>query len=138
MLKYVVTLLCFLSFDVQRKPPSAENSFLGTWHGTSVCVDRTTDTACKDEEVVYVVKAIPSVRDTVEMEAFKIINGERVSMGTLNPAYSQASRQWTFELGARVRAVWAFQVKDSTLTGTLSELPSKRLIRRAYASRVNE
>ena len=134
---FVIILFFLLSPGTQQKTPSPENSFIGTWHGTSICVDRMTDGACKDEEVVYVVKGIRSVRDTVEMEAFKIINGERVSMGTMNPAYSHGSHLWTFELDTRVHAFWAFQVNDSTVNGTLAELPSKRLIRKVHAGRIN-
>ena len=95
-------LILFLLFSpgTQQNKPSAVHSFVGTWHGTSICVDRTTDSACRDEEVVYVVKGISSVRDIVAMEAFKIINGERVPMGAMNFAYSQNSHEWTFELNA--------------------------------------
>ena len=138
MPQFIFVLLCLLPPGVQDKTPTTENSFIGSWHGTSICVDRKMDIACRDEEVVYVVKSIPSVRDTVAMEAFKIINGERVSMGILNPIYLHGSHEWTFELGARVHAVWTFQVSDSTLNGTLAELPSKRLIRRVLANRVND
>ena len=138
MFRFMIFLLCFLRPGVQQKTLTADKSFLGTWHGTSICVDRNRDTACKDEEVVYVVKAIRSVRDTVEMEAFKIINGQRVSMGVANIAYSQRSHVWSFELLARVHAVWAFQVNDSTLDGRLVELPSKRLIRKVHANRITE
>jgi hypothetical protein len=138
MFQLMIILLCLLPPGRQDKTLPGVNSFLGTWHGTSLCVDRNTDTACKDEEVAYDVKGIPSVRDTVEMEAFKIINGQRVSMGVLRLSYSQGSHSWSFELAARVHAVWTFQVTDSTLNGTLAELPSKRLIRRVHANRINE
>jgi hypothetical protein len=138
MNQILIVVLLALYPGMQQNTPSTENRFIGTWHGTSVCVDRKTDTACKDEEVVYVVKGIRAVRDTVEMEAFKIINGERLSMGMMRPAYSQVSGFWTFELAARVHALWAFQVKDSTVNGTLVELPLKRLIRQVHASRIKD
>ena len=138
MKNFAVIFLLALSPLIQQKTPSLGNQFIGSWHGTSICVDRKTDTACKDEEVVYVVKRIPSVRDTVEMEAFKIINSERVSMGTLNLQFSRSTDMWTFELAARAHALWAFQVKDSTITGTLLEMPSKRLIRQVQANRVHQ
>ena len=138
MNEFVIILFFFLSPGMQQKTPSAGNSFVGTWHGTSICVDHERDSACKDEEVVYVVKGIRSVRDTVEMEAFKIINGERVSMGTMKLAYSEASHLWTFELVTRVHAFWAYEVNDSTANGTLAELPSNRLIRKVFVSRINE
>ncbi len=97
MMKILITLIFILSSGTGQKSQPAEYSLLGTWHGTSICVDPQRDSACKDEEVVYVVNGIPSVRDTVEMEAFKIINDQRVSMGILSLAHSQGSRLWTVE-----------------------------------------
>ncbi len=138
MYHFVIILFFLLSSVTQQKTPAAQNSLIGTWHGTSICVDRERDSACKDEEVVYVVKRIPSTRDTVEMEAFKIINGHRVSMGTMNFVYTRGSHSWTYALIARVHALWTYQASDSTLIGTLAELPSKRLMRRVYAHRVYE
>ena len=138
-MNHVLILVLFsLLYGLHQDTPTIEHRFVGTWHGTSVCVDRKTDTACRDEEVVYVVKGIPSVRDTVDMEAFKITNGERVSMGMMRFAYSRGSDTWTFELAGRIHALWAFQVKDSTANGSLVELPSKRLIRVVHAGRVKE
>ncbi len=138
MNQVLILVLFSLYPGVHQNTPSLENRFVGTWHGTSVCADRKTDTSCKDEEVVYVVKGIPVVRDTVDMEAFKIINGERVTMGMMRFAYSRGSDRWTFELAGRVHALWAFQVSDSTASGSLVELPSKRLIRVVRANRIRE
>ncbi len=131
-------LFCVLTPGLQQKTAPAKSPLLGTWHGSSLCVDHNRDAACKDEEVVYVVTGLPSIRDTVEMEAFKIINGQRVSMGLLRPARLPGSQSWSCELATRVHAVWTFQAKDSTLTGTLAELPSKRLIRKVNATRITE
>ncbi len=137
MYQFVFILSCFLITGRQQKTVSVENSFIGTWHGSSICADPQKDRACKDEEVVYVVKEINSVPDTVEMEAFKIINGKRVSMGLLRPGYSRNSNLWRYELDTRVHAEWSFQVNGSKLIGTLKELPSRRLIRNVNASRIN-
>lgn len=136
MYQIIIMLLYLFSPGIQQKTPFVQSSFLGTWHGFSICVDRNRDPACSDEEVVYVVKDIPSVHDTVQMEAFKMINGQRISMGVLHLGYSQSSHVWSFELISRVHAVWTFQVIDSTVNGTLKELPSMRLIRKVHANRV--
>jgi hypothetical protein len=138
MNQFLIVVLLFLCPGMPQNTPSPENRFIGTWHGTSICVDRKTDTACKDEEVVYVVKGLPAIRDTVEMEAFKIVNGERLSMGMMRLAHSQRFDLWSFEVAARVHALWAFQAKDSTVNGTLAELPLKRLIRQVHARRIKE
>lgn len=138
MNQFLIVLLFSFSPGMQQKTPPTENGFIGTWHGASICVDCKLDAACKDEEVVYVVKGIHAVQDTVEMEAYKIVDGERVSMGVMRPGYSRGSDVWAFELAARVHALWTFQVKDSTVSGTLVELPSKRLIRAVHVSRFME
>lgn len=120
-----------------NKPQTSSVEYLveKEWHGTSICVDPKTDTACKDEEVIFVFKSIGSVRDTINLEAFKIIKSERISMGTMNIVYSQSSGVWTFELNARIHALWSFRQIDSTVSGTLIELPSKRLIRKVHLTR---
>lgn len=138
MQQFLIIWLFALPFGIQQTAPWAGNRFIGTWHGTSTCVDPGRDTACKDEEVVYVVKGIRSVQDSVEMEAFKLINGKRVSMGAMSLGYSQRTDVWSFELATRVHALWSFQVKDSSVDGTLVELPSKRMIRNVHANRINE
>ena len=109
---------------------------LGTWRGTSVCVDRRADPACGDEEVVYVVDSAAGPRGPVRMRADKIVNGLRESMGALRLAYDSTTRSWSAELTLRLRVRWSFTPKDDQLAGTLVEVPSGRLIRRISARRV--
>src|SRR5205085_12209201 len=42
-------------------------SILGTWRGTSTCVDKENHPACNDEIVIYDVRAVPNARDTVTL-----------------------------------------------------------------------
>jgi len=43
-------LLALLVFQAPETPAAR---ILGTWHGTSICVDREADRACGDEAVIY-------------------------------------------------------------------------------------
>ena len=45
-------------------------------------VPRSFRPACRDEQVVYVVKPAEADRNAVSIAAYKIVNGERVLMGT--------------------------------------------------------
>jgi hypothetical protein len=53
---------------------------IGSWRGTSQCVDKMHFPACKDEQVIYDVVAKGRARDTVTVRADKIVNGVREFM----------------------------------------------------------
>ena len=54
---------------------------IGTWHGTSICVDPWTDTACHDEEVIYVVDAPSRAGGPVRLHMDKVVHGMLEDMG---------------------------------------------------------
>src|ERR1044072_7087199 len=41
------------AFLFLQAPGTPASAILGTWRGTSICVDRATDRSCRDETVVY-------------------------------------------------------------------------------------
>jgi hypothetical protein len=104
---------------------------VGTWSGSSVCVDRQAAPACKDEQVVYGIKANPGKANTATAEAFKIVDGKRVSMGPLEFARDAKSGSWTSVLETpQVHALWRFAVDGAMLKGTLTLLPSEAVVRK--------
>jgi hypothetical protein len=115
--------------------PGPVAAILGTWHGTSTCVDRARDTACHDEEVIYQVDSAAGPTGPVRMVADKVVNGSRESMGELWLRYDTTTRAWSAELRARFHMRWSFEPNGDEMSGTLSELPSGRLIRRVAARR---
>ena len=120
---------------IAAAPPSAER-ILGTWRGTSICVDHATDRACKDERVVYVFRPVEGRPDSVQLEASKIVNGELQLMGVLGlkrDSLDVWSHEFTTPSGFHGR--WAYKVRSSGLSGTLVELPSRRRVRRVAVRR---
>lgn len=107
------------------------DEIVGTWHGTSACVDRRAAPACTNEEVIYEIAASPGHPDAVTVTADKIVDGKRVPMGSLDFTLEATSRSWTSELETpRTHALWRLSVSGTTLSGTLTLLPSKAVVRR--------
>jgi hypothetical protein len=125
-----------LALVVFQTPDQPAARILGTWHGTSTCVDRQVDRACGDEEVIYVIDSAAGPRGPVRMAADKLVNGVRQPMGELRLEYDAPSRTWSVDLDARFRARWSFRPQGEDLLGTLTELPGGRLVRRVTAHRV--
>ncbi len=48
---------------------------VGTWRGTSACVDRQAALACTDEEVIYEIVVSPGRPDSVTVTADKVVDG---------------------------------------------------------------
>ena len=104
---------------------------VGTWRGTSACVDRQAAPACTDEEVIYEIVVSPGRPDSVTVAADKVVDGKRVPMGSFDFTLEATSRSWTSELETpRMHALWRLSVSGTTLSGTLTLLPSKAVVRR--------
>lgn len=108
----------------------------GTWSGSSVCVDRQAAPGCHDEQVVYGIDANNGKPNTVTAKADKVIDGKRVSMGDLEFTHDASSGSWTSEVDRpQVHALWRLAVDGATLTGTLTSLPSKAVLRKVELRR---
>ena len=107
------------------------DEIVGTWRGSSVCVDRQAAPACNDEQVVYEIGANPGRPNTVAVQADKVVEGKRVPMGVLDFTHNAESGAWTAELDTpRLHALWRLTVNGEMLTGTMTLLPSKAVVRR--------
>jgi hypothetical protein len=103
---------------------------VGTWSGSSVCVDRQAAPACNDEQVVYEIVS-SGKPNTVSVKADKVVDGKRLPMGDLEFIHDAKSGSWTSELDTpRVHALWRLTVNGAKLTGTLTLLPSKAVVRK--------
>jgi len=122
------------SLSAQAAPGPAD-TILGTWRGSSTCADPTRDTACRDEEVIYEVDSAASPNGPVRMLADKVVNGSRQPMGGFHLTYDAVQRVWSVELRTRIRARWSFAPAGDKMSGTLTEVPSGRLIRRVAVRR---
>lgn len=115
--------------------PSPASAILGSWRGSSTCVDPTRDTACRNEEVTYQVDSAAGPSGPVRMSADKIVNGSRQPMGDFRLSYDAAQRLWSADLQTRMPIRWSFAPNGCQMSGTLTELPSGRVIRRVTARR---
>jgi hypothetical protein len=125
-----VALALLLGSRAVATAGSPRAAILGTWKGTSTCVKSPEFPACHDEVVVYEVKASSGGEDAVTLEAFKIVNGEKQSMGEIEFTWDAKQGAWVSEFTTpRVHVLWTFFVHGDDITGTLVDLPSKHLIR---------
>jgi len=105
------------------------SAFLGTWRGTSTCVDRELAPACKDEIVVYEVTRTAEP-DTAHLMAYKIVKGEKGLMGESDFTFDAPKGCWTSEFrNDRVHIVQCLTVHGKSMTGTLSDVPTGKKVR---------
>lgn len=86
---------------------SSDQSLIGDWHGTSVCLVK--PSACHDEEALYHVTALAGRPGRFSVQGDKIVDGKPVVMGTMECSYDvqQKLLHCEFERGSI----------DLTLTG---------------------
>lgn len=102
---------------------------VGSWRGTSTCVDREHYPACTDEQVIYDVRPHNNARDTVTLRADKIVNGTREFMSE-NDFIRQPNGAWTADIRTpRFHLKLTLHIADNRMTGTLTDLSSDRRVR---------
>lgn len=128
--------LCLVSVSclAMSIPNAAERGslaeFLGTWRGTSTCVNREIAPACNDETVVYEVRPSETPNAAL-LKADKIVDGQRVPMGELEFAYSKKYGCWRSEFTSpRVHGVWCLVIEGRAMTGSLRVLPQNADVRK--------
>ena len=111
------------------------NGFLGTWHGTSTCINRKFAPACTDETVIYEVRRSDKPGSAV-LAADKAVNGERLPMGDLEFIYSETDGCWRSEFKTpNVQGVWCLAVEGNSMTGRLRVMPEDADVRKVQATR---
>ncbi len=97
----------------------------GTWEGESKCT--VPNSPCHDEHVVY---EITDKSGKVSIDAYKIVNGAKDFMGTLECQYSASSGKLSCPQDGRMKAYWEFAVTGRNMKGTLTVDDSKTLYRK--------
>jgi hypothetical protein len=129
-----ISAVAGLGFAQAQAAPVA--AIVGTWQGTSICVDHVKDPACRDEIVIYDVDSLSTPRGTVNMRADKVVNGVREFMGAMQFAYDAGTKSWSSELTTpRFHGLWAFTIEGNAMNGSLLELPGRRQVRRVSVKR---
>ena len=117
--------------EASGRDKSPVDEIVGTWRGSSICVDRQAVPTCNDEQVVYEIGASPGKQNLVTVKADKIVDGKREFMGALDFTHEAKSGSWTTEFeNSRVHALWRLTVTGETLRGTMVVLPSRAVARR--------
>ena len=108
------------------RPAAAQ--IVGSWQGTSTCVDLVRFPACKNETVIYDVTAAGGT-DTVTIRADKIVNGEREFMAELT-FIKQGDGSWIGEFqNPRYHGRWILVIQGDAMTGRLEDLPARTPVR---------
>ena len=102
---------------------------VGTWRGTSTCVDLKAAPACKDEVAVYEIAAA-GAKDEVIVKGYKVVGGERQFMGDLDFTLGRDG-VWVCDFESpNMRSHWTLTVDGTRMTGTSTLMPSNALVRR--------
>ena len=124
-------LLLFLSWAGAALCGAPADRIVGTWRGTSTCVDRVAAPACNDEVVVYEIERSAGKPDSVTTKEDKLVDGKRVPMGVLEFKRGVTEDAWLTEFETpRVHGRWELLLSGDQMTGTLLLLPSKTVVRR--------
>lgn len=131
-----VSLGCVLAASAVSAAGTGDLSqFLGTWNGTSICVNRQVAPACKDETVVYEVRRSEKPQTAV-LSADKIVDGKRLPMGELEFVYSEKDGCWRADFTApRGQGVWCLVIDENGMTGGLRVLPENAEVRKVRLKR---
>lgn len=133
--RQAVAALCFATAAASGLASPAP-PIVGTWRGTSTCVQNPDFPACRDEVVIYEVREASAGGAAVKCSAYKIVDGEKQFMGDLEFVYDGKQGAWTSEFqNARAHGLWTFRVEGDALTGTLVDLPARHLVRNIAARR---
>jgi hypothetical protein len=127
----VLTLALGVSPAYAQRP-----SIVGSWRGTSICVDKELWPACHDEQVIYDVRSRNDARDTVTLRADKLVNSAREFMGESDFSLATDS-SWVseFQMG-RSHGRMVLRIVGTHMTGTLTDVPSGRTVRAMALDRI--
>jgi hypothetical protein len=93
---------------------------VGTWRGTSVCQVR--PSPCHDEIVVYRITRAKA-RDSISMDARKVVDGHEEEMGILACRLAALGASFTCTMP---NGVWRFTIRRDSLIGDLRLLDSTK------------
>jgi len=114
----VLTLMAIALCSAEDAPVA------GTWRGESLCAAR--GTSCKDETVVYYIRAIPDRPTAITIRADKFVNGQPVTMGTSEWTYDRDRATLEWRTSGRT---WVLSIHGSRIDGTLT-LPDQTVFRK--------
>ncbi|MBA0086554.1 MAG: hypothetical protein HRJ53_16360 [Acidobacteria bacterium Pan2503] len=113
------TLFLPVAFAAAQSGSSRDNAeILGAWEGESKCT--LPDSPCHDEHVIYEVSTDKNVSSGLKMDGYKVVNGERVLMGTLRCAFEARKKTLSCTSRGKEADDWEYTLSGDTLEGTLT------------------
>ena len=132
-----ISILAILVVPLAWIPKNAQNvDIIGSWRGTSICVDKVHFPTCNDEQVIYDVQRKGTSSDTVTLRADKVVNGVREFMGQFDFSREPDSGWVAKYENTRVRIRIVLRVRGSEMKGVMTDEPSARRIREIAVARV--
>ena len=132
-----IHILAILVIPLVGVHTNAQNvDIIGSWRGTSLCVDKVHFPACHDEQVIYDVQGKRTSSDTVTLRADKVVNGAREFMGEFDFSRKPDSTWVTTYENPRIRMRIVLWVRGSQMTGVMTDEPSARRIREIAVARL--
>lgn len=101
---------------------------IGTWEGESVCT--VANSPCHDEHVIYEVAPDTNVPGKLNLNAYKVVNGEKQFMGTLNCGWQKSDNVLSCTDKGRYVDDWEFDVTATEMKGTLHIGKERQLYRK--------
>ena len=104
-------LLCLIAPLAVCQP----SGLAGVWRGASICT--ATDSACRNETVVYTLTDVPDHPDEIQIRADKIVDGQTVTMGSGTWHFDRlnATLEWVSP-----RQTWSLKIAGTRMSGTLT------------------
>jgi hypothetical protein len=134
MPRLAVSAALFLALLVPH--PASPGDILGHWHGSSICVRFTGNSACNDEEVFYEFTA-GADSNHVKLYAAKMVGTRPEPMYDLDFVYDPARQEWDGDFAnSRVTIRWTYRIQRDTLFGEVLLLPAKQVGRHVVATRI--
>jgi hypothetical protein len=121
-----------VAFAAASGPPCDNSEIFGAWEGEAKCT--VPDSPCRDEHVIYEIAA-KDASGGLKMDGYKVVNGERVFMGTLRCEYRAAKKVLGCTSRGKDSDDWEYKLSCDTLEGTLT-INGRTLYRKITAKKV--
>jgi hypothetical protein len=133
MKTFTVALLWLVSATFVPALDDEPSPAIGTWEGESICT--VPNSPCHDEHVVYEIKADEKVSGKLNLDAFKMVIGEKQFMGTLNCTWQRADNVLSCTSHGKYVDDWEFDVTAKEMTGTLHVGKERQLYRKVSVTK---
>jgi len=110
---FLLVAMCVLTHEAHSQARTSTSSLLGAWQGTSICLVH--PSPCHDELVVYHITRA-GARDSLTIDARKIVNGVEEEMGALGCRLDATKSTIDCRMP---NGAWEFTVRGDTLIGDL-------------------